>query len=271
MLQLNTGNLYKVLKDFYTLTKIRIVLFDSDFQEVLSYPKSQSGFCGVLRQNPKEAAKCQVSDKGGCQQCACTKNLAIYRCHAGLTEAVMPILERDNVLGYVMFGQILPGEDHLRVGSRLYGLYPQHIDEISKIPVKTEEELNAAATVLQMLTSYVISNHWVAPGRFEFIQQLDSYIQSHISQNIVVEDLCQEFHISRTRLYRLSNTYLGCGLAEYVRTQRILCAQQLLVQTNFPVSEIANMVGFPEYNYFSRIFHQVCGCSARNYRVQNSK
>ncbi len=271
MLQLNTGNLHKVLKDFYTLTKIRIVLFDNDFHELLAYPENQIGFCGVLRQNPGEALKCQMSDQGGCQQCARTRSLAIYRCHAGLTEAVVPILDRDNVLGYVMFGQILPGEDYRRVGNRLRHIYPQHEREIDAIPVKTEEELNAAATVLQMLTSYVISHHWVAPGRFEFIQQLDIYIQEHIRQDIGVEDLCREFHISRTRLYRLASDYLGCGLAEYVRTQRILYAQQLLTQTQLPISDIANMVGFPEYNYFSRIFRKVCGCSARSYRSQNKQ
>ena len=38
MLQLNTGSLYGVMRDFYTLTKIRIVIFDADFHELLAYP-----------------------------------------------------------------------------------------------------------------------------------------------------------------------------------------------------------------------------------------
>ena len=80
----------------------------------------------------------------------------------------MPITERDHILGYVMFGQILPEPN-----PRLAEEFPQLAEQIRQIPVKSPEDLDAAATVLQMLTAYVISNHWVAPGQHEFLQKLD--------------------------------------------------------------------------------------------------
>ncbi len=261
MLQLNTGNLHRVLKDFYTLTRIRIVLFDSDMQELLSYPQERTGFCHALRSDSVLAASCVESDRKGCQQCAQTRSLVVYRCHAGLTEVVVPITERDHILGYVMFGQFLTQED-----PRLVEVFPNLDEQIRQIPVKSEEDLNAAATVLQMLTAYVISNHWVAPGQHEFFRRLDQYIAEHLSEAITVDDLCAEFHISRTRLYRLASEYLGCGLAEYVRDQRIGHAKRLLRETDMPVSAVASAVGFTEYNYFSRIFRKICGCSARSWR-----
>lgn len=263
MLQLNTGNLQRVLKDFYTLTKIRIALFDSDFRELLSYPEEQTGFCNALRRDEKQAAACRESDRKGCLRCAQSRALVVYRCHAGLTEAVMPITERDHILGYVMFGQILPEPN-----PRLVEEFPRLAEQIRQIPVKSPEDLDAAATVLQMLTAYVISNHWVAPGQHEFLQKLDRYIGQHLARDITVEELCGEFHISRTRLYRLAAAYLDCGLMEYVRNQRIAHAKRLLRETDLSVAAIAGAVGFTEYNYFSRIFRKSCGCSARAYRAQ---
>ena len=69
MLQLNTGSLYGVMRDFYTLTKIRIVIFDADFQELLAYPTEKEGFCAMLRKELEGEAGCQRSDRNGCLQC----------------------------------------------------------------------------------------------------------------------------------------------------------------------------------------------------------
>lgn len=269
MLQLNTENLFRVLKDFYTLTKIRIVLFDSDFQELLSYPMEWGAFCARLRADPAEDAKCKVSDRAGCMECAESKKLVLYQCHAGLTEAVVPIQDKNGVIGYIMFGQIIPEE---RCGQTRWNLrerYPLLLEDIGRIAVKPEADLGAAATILQALTAYVMNNGWVVPGKSEFIRQLDQYIETHMARSITVDDLCVEFHLNRSRMYTLSMTYLGCGLAEYVRTKRILHAQQLLAQTELPVSDVAAAVGFSDYNHFYRVFKKICGRSARAYRNGN--
>lgn len=269
MIQLNTEHLFRILKDFHTLTNLRIVLFDSDFQELLAYPPRQEGFCASLRQDPAENAKCKNSDMESCKACAISKKLILYRCHAGLTEAVVPIQDKSGVIAYIMFGQVLPSDYSEEVRRNLKRRYSLLWEEIENIAVKPENELNAAGTILQALTAYVINNGWVIPGKSEFIRQLDMYIEENMQTAITVDDLCRAFHLTRSKMYDLSVAYLGCGLAEYVRTRRILRAQQLLIQTRLSVSEVACAVGLPDYNHFSRVFKRICGVSARNYRNQN--
>lgn len=147
MLQFNTVSLYQVLRDFYTLTSIRIVIFDADFREVLAYPQEKEGFCALLRADPAGEAVCQVSDKGGCLKCAKSKELVIYRCHAGLIEAVVPIMDKSGVLAYVMFGQIVPLESCESTKAKIRKKFPGFASTIDQIPVKSSEELGAAATV----------------------------------------------------------------------------------------------------------------------------
>ena len=269
MLQLNTSSLYPVLRDFYTLTNLRIVIFDTQFQELMAYPVKKVDFCSLLRQNPDGDAACRKSDREGCRQCAKTKELVVYRCHAGLTEAVVPIMDKDGVLAYVMFGQAIIRETGTSAKAKLKSSYPEFSDYIDRIPVKSAAELDAAATVLQAITTYVITNRWVTPGKSAFIRQLDRYIEENLRKTISVEEICTAFHIGRTRLYALTADYLGCGLAEYIRNQRILHSQRLLTQTDMPVTEVASAVGFCDYNHFSRIFKQVTGISAREYKKNN--
>lgn len=270
MLRFSSENLYRVMRDFYTLTKIRIVLFDSDFRELLSYPAERRGFCASLRVDPAEDTKCRVSDRKGCEECARSHELTIYRCHAGLTEAVVPIVDQSGVIGYIMFGQIIPEDGEKKTRHQLMRCYPELSHDISQIAVKPEIELTAAATILQALTAYVMNNGWVVPGKSEFIRQLDQYIKDNLNRSITCEDLCREFHLTRSRMYALSTTYLGCGLAEYVRMRRILYAQQMLEETDIPIGDIAATLGFSDYNHFSRVFKQICGISARAYRKQKT-
>lgn len=266
MLQLNTVGLHKVMQDFYTLTKIRIVIFDAEFNELLAYPKERENFCHLLRQTPKGEAGCFVSDKGGCLKCAKSKELVIYKCHAGLTEAVVPIIDKGGVLAYVMFGQIIPKETNEETKKEIKWRNPELAHEVDSIPIKSQRELSAAATVLQAITAYVMTNRWVVPNKSEFIREIDRYIEEHLAENITVDDICAAFRIGRTKIYELSVDYLGCGLAEYIRKQRIVHAQRMLTETDMPITDIAFATGFADYNHFSRIFKLTVGLSAREYR-----
>lgn len=87
VLQFNLVNLHRVMKDFYTLTKIRIVLIDAEYNEKLSYPKYRFDFCSRIRKNVDVEKKCNISDMQGCRKSAETKEAYIYCCHAGLVEA----------------------------------------------------------------------------------------------------------------------------------------------------------------------------------------
>ncbi len=271
VLQWNPTSVHRILKDFYTLTKIRIVLMDNDFHELESYPNERFGFCAYIRRDPVFNKKCVACDRRGCQKSAQTKDLYLYQCHAGFLEAVMPICDQTGAMGYVMFGQILPKGDSSEVKETLRKQYPERLHrgighEIDDIPIKSMEELKAAATVLQALTTFLLSQQWVAPVKSEFVRKLDSYIEQHMSEHISVEDVCVYLHVGRTQSYAIAARHLGCGLAAYIRQQKLRYANQLLIETNMSVSAIAEATGFADYNHFSKTYKREFGITARQYR-----
>ena len=97
----------EILRDFYTLTKLRIVLFDDEFQEIISYPNRHSTYCTILRDSQEVKKACNDCDLQACVRCRKTRKPYMYQCHAGLWETVVPLQYESTVTGYLMFGQVL--------------------------------------------------------------------------------------------------------------------------------------------------------------------
>lgn len=47
----NLEKLSSLLRDFYTVTHIRITVFDENFNEIASYPNRRAEFCRLIRQD----------------------------------------------------------------------------------------------------------------------------------------------------------------------------------------------------------------------------
>lgn len=263
-------------RDFYTLTNIKIVLFDKNGETLMAYPESEIPFCTLIGQDAAWDQRCADCDQKNFNLCTKAKQITHYRCHLGLSEAVVPIYDSDGILGFIMFGQVLMQERAERTREELRRRFreeefPGIGEAIEQIPVKTSAELDAAITISKALLSYLLSNQWVTPAKSEFIRHMDSFIEANLDKNITVEDICAEFHIRRTRLYTIAKKYLGCSIAVYIRKQRISHACRMLRDTDMSINAIAYAVGFSDYGHFSRIFQQIQGESATAYRRSQQK
>lgn len=276
MLNLNTYNLSKVLRDYYTITHIRSVIFDENFQELIAYPPEKETFCSTICTDPILSQKCDLCDRRLCERCKKEKTTVSARCHMGLIDGVVPIYDHSGVIGYIMFGQVLPTEKQHQTRNKMkQQLSEEHFPGIGQIidnlRTKSEREMEASATLLQAAATYFLSNNWVIPERAEFIRNLDQYIDEHLAEPITVDDICTAFHMRRTRLYNAVREYLNCGIAQYIKKRRIQHACKLLVNSNMSVSEIAFAIGYIDYCYFAQIFKEETGMSASSYRAQISQ
>lgn len=102
--------------------------------------------------------------------------------------------------------------------------------------------------------------------------QLAQEIMKYLQENFCDPDLSQSiiadhFHISTYTLSRLFKDQFGIGFVEFITSQRMEYAKQLLLTTNEPVGKIATQVGLPNMNYFSRVFKNATGTSPTKYRA----
>lgn len=273
MLEVNRSRMRGLMRDFHTLTGIRMVLFDDRMREIMAYPDSPCDFCREMRTEEGFLARCVACDRAALSASRKTDEPIIYACHAGLTEAAMRIRADGATAGYVMFGQVIPRESAESTRARLEGACVAAgrgalAQAVSGMPEKGMDEVRAAATILDALSVYLWSNRVVGAPDGDFVLMLDDYIDRHISEKIRAEDVCRFFGIGRTKLYRVAAERLGKGIADHVRDRRIAHARRLLGETDLPVSAVAVAAGFLEYNYFSRAFRDATGMTPRECRAR---
>ncbi len=269
-------DLLELMKHFYVLTGIRAVLFDENYTELVSYPKDGIPFCSCMRENPNFKEMCRRSDIESFKRCTKTKALSIYKCHAGLIEATAPLTDNGAVIGYVMFGQITDEREKSELLEKLKKTCSEYTNnnvetEIKNIKYKSEKQILAASKILEACTSYILLKDMVRRSGKQLIEQVEKYVNEHMSESVNVESLCKALNISRTRLYEATSPYTSGGVAGFIRHIRLERAKKLITSTDIPVSEIAYKTGFSDYNYFLKAFKKNYGISPKNMRKAHHK
>ena len=89
------------------------------------------------------------------------------------------------------------------------------------------------------------------------IRKVLEYIQQNYTQDISLSEICLHLNISLYHFCRLFKKFTNQTFIEYLRDFRIARAENLLLNTDMNINEIAQAVGFSDSNYFSRIFKKI--------------
>lgn len=262
-LKLNTEELKKVLELFYTLSGIRIVIFDKDYREIISYPTEKCSFCNAVSQNKVLGKCCVRCDINAFEECKKTKEVFIYKCHAGLVEAAMPLKDKNKIIGYIMFGQITDIKDKSELNKFTCNINNRYNLNCTAngIKYKSKKQIGAVSNLLEMCTNYILIKEMVASQNTYVTERAKEYIEKNLSEKIKIADICKYAKVSRTGLYEIFSRDCGIGVSAYIRSRRLVKARELLINTCISVSETADIVGFSDYNYFSRVYKKEYGIS----------
>ena len=99
-----------------------------------------------------------------------------------------------------------------------------------------------------------------------FIVKAISYINKNISKPIDVNDISNSVFLSKYYFCREFKRHIGLSVMQYVLFSRLSLAQEMLLSTALPLSEIAYRCGFSSLNYFSNAFKKENGVSPRQFR-----
>ncbi len=264
--------LKEIMQSFYSLTGLRLNIFDSDCNRLFAYPTVYCKFCEYVRSNPSANKMCEESDRKSFSECRKNDGLIIYKCHAGLVEAVAPIKESGIIIGYLMFGQITDSADNENLIKSIvklcedYNLDSEKTKELlSSVEYKSRDTIIAAAKIMETCVSYIILKEMISPKGEMLKEKVNKYIDSHLS-DATPESLCRHLNMSRTSLYQKFSEETKKGLSEYITERRLASSKRLLKSTDFPISEIARLVGYNDYNYFSKVFKRHFGKTPYMYR-----
>ena len=269
------GKLRDLLRDFHEITKIRITVFDENMTELVSYPEELAPICKIVRDCEAGWEACRKCDRQACDCAAATRKTQIYRCHAGLTEAVSPLIVNDVLVGYLLFGHVLSYPDHAagwQAISRCTTNLP--VDPVllrgavERQPLIPEAYVQSATHIMSAVASYLVMERLATLQSDQTAVQLDRYLSEHFTEEFTAPELAARFSMGKTRLYQISRQLYGCGIAEHVRRLRIGKAKELLrTEPKLSLSEIAERCGFQDDNYFISVFSRMVGCPPRRWQA----
>ncbi len=271
-LQTEHAELYDLLKSFYEITGIKTALYDTDLQEIFTYPAENCALCQQIQAQYHN--RCSESNLKLFDECRACNGVAIRKCHAGLTEAACPLTtECGTVIGYIMYGQITNDPDRKHFGENIV----QKLCEMplidrnaaaysNKIRYFSDSQLQAISHIFTALNAYIQLKHLAYATEKPLLYAVMDYISAHLDKDLSVGTLCRKFGVSRAALYKLSKSYMPDGIAEFIKNARLTRAAELLKKSDEPVWRIAESVGFSDKDYFLRLFKKKYGIPAGKYR-----
>jgi len=106
------------------------------------------------------------------------------------------------------------------------------------------------------------------PHQPDTLIRLIEFIKSHLNEKMPNQRLAKEAGMSVESLSRLFRNHLNISPAQYVNKIRISHASHMLEQTDMTIDFIAEITGFPNRAYFSRVFKQVSTLSPAEFRTR---
>lgn len=100
----------------------------------------------------------------------------------------------------------------------------------------------------------------------EEIEAAAAYFNEHYNTKISVEQYAESLHISTNWFIRNFKQYMKISPAQYILSLRMVNAQSLLENIDYNIGEIAEIVGYENQLYFSRVFKKEYGVSPAQYR-----
>ena len=173
-----------------------------------------------------------------------------------------------------------PEFDYMRKAIQLkcydYVLKPIDYSELFRIItmlVKKLEALNdgdkdVEAVNWGRLTDYQIKEKESEICEQDVEQKVKKYIRDHMVDTFTVPDIAKELNFNPQYLMRAFKNKTGQSIIDYITQARMGTAKHVLKDTKIPIKDVAFMVGYSDYAYFTRVFKKECGMSPTEYRSE---
>ena len=193
MLDLKNAGLTELLNNFYTLTGLKLCIFDTDFEECASTPIKLYPLCLRAREDPEFERRCHSCDAAHMQICRRTRKPLLYRCHAGLTEYLAPLYYEGVIVAFICIGMMTDGTqkefESIAAYTAQFGISEQTCRELyDKHRHYTPANIKAACSILDACISHIYHQRMLEVRSLDTAQQIEKYINAGKLYGTVKQD-----------------------------------------------------------------------------------
>ena len=165
----------------------------------------------------------------------------------------------------------------VRKAAEKSGLSPIIIDEItgryaqlSASGKKASEQASYTKDMILELTK-AVRKHISKAGKYSHIvSEIIEQAELNLSHEILLSYFAEEYGVSESYLSKKFKKETGLTFGSYIAKKRCEKAALLLKETALQVQEISNYVGYPDNNYFIKVFKKMYNMTPSEYRKVQS-
>jgi AraC-like DNA-binding protein len=226
-------------------------------------------FCSAVQQLPRLRRACLECDRRHVELVSARRRASRYRCHAGLTEFLVPIVLDNEIVAFLQSGQILdapPTERtwrRTRAGLKLSG---GEADKLKPLYLRVQTIAPAAQTNLITLLEF-FGNHIAytqsqllllgQPWNSQLVVHARRYMRERLAERVVLDDVARAAFTSKRNLTRVFLTETGMTVLGFLQRSRIDRACRQLLSSGETCAKIAYDSGFGSVQQFNRVFRQL--------------
>lgn len=127
--------------------------------------------------------------------------------------------------------------------------------------------ISLAVELTSEVRNFLINAKYESP----LIKNVLEYLYINSASPIALTVLAKRFNINEFYLSHLFKKETGESIHEYIERVRINKAEGLLKDNVLSITEVANLVGYIDNNYFTKVFKKNKGMTPSEYRSSNAK
>lgn len=266
--------LKKALWDFYNSTGINITIVRSDFSYIEDIsPRANNNYCKLIHSTHLGNSECLKSDMELLEKCSITKKPQTHICPAGLIDVALPILHRDKILGYILFGAMKSGENFEDVEEYISSLEldtNQMEEYFNELQEYKKDKIKSISSIAEMLIKYILLENLLKPYYGDKNASVLEYIEKNIDKPLSIQSISKNANISKSVLYKYFHDTFDCTVSEYINKLRIEKSKELLTTSDYSIEQISQLCGFSSVSYYGRTFKKLIDKTPFKYRKEFS-
>lgn len=160
----------------------------------------------------------------------------------------------------------------LQLGSADYVLKPIDYEELDGVLSQLVERVRRQRRI-ESIPSRIMQkvSGEEERAKSDVVGTVKRYVREHIQEDIYIADIARQVYLNEQYLMRTFKKTTGISILEFITGERLWLAKELLANTNYPINRVADMVGYGNYSYFTKIFKRNVGMTPQAYRQEHAQ
>ena len=251
---------------------VRITFFSVTRDEYLvGYHLQDSDFCSMIQTKLGIRYRCLALDTRMCAKCKRLGEKITYRCHAGLSEVIVPVYIEKQLMAFACLGQFRMSDDIPREMTEMWkeAGYPE--EELRKAfyerPKYTEEQLKRILYIFSTSIEYLLSTARLKLRKPQLLEEILDYIDENIEKDITIGEVAEKTSKSTSTITHKVKETLGFSFKDLLIEKKLLHFEALMKKDpDMPIQEAAARVGYADPLYFSRLYRKKRGATPSSFQ-----